>query len=105
MQQDEVWLADLGGQAGRRPVVILTRSNIIPQLSSLTVMPLTTNVRAIPTHVRLTRADGMRKECAATADNIGTFEKSVLLYRLAQLSPAKMLEIFHAIHVAFDMPL
>jgi mRNA interferase MazF len=104
MRQSEVWLADLGGAAGRRPVVILTRNNIIPQLSKLTVMPLTTNVRQIPTHVRLTRADGMREVCAATADNIGTFEKSSLLYRLAQLSPEKMLEIFQAIRVAFDMP-
>jgi mRNA interferase MazF len=104
MQQGDIWIADLEPPQGRRPVIILTRSAVIPHLTSITVIPVTTHIRTIPTQVRLTVADGVRRECAATADNIGTFHKRVFRHRVGTLSASKMYDIFRALRAAFDMP-
>jgi len=43
----------------RRPVLILTRNSAIPVLTSLTVAPITSIIRAIPTEVRLSQTEGL----------------------------------------------
>jgi mRNA interferase MazF len=43
----------------RRPVLILTRDSAIAVLNSVTVAPITSTIRSIPTEVILTEADGL----------------------------------------------
>ena len=38
----------------RRPVVVLTRNSAIPYLTSLTVAPITSTIRNVPSEVLLT---------------------------------------------------
>ncbi len=47
----------------RRPVLILTRNSAISFLNSVTIAPITTTIRDIPTEVYLSPADGMLTEC------------------------------------------
>ncbi len=47
----------------RRPVLILTRNSAIGFLNSVTIAPITTTIRDIPTEVHLSPADGMLTEC------------------------------------------
>lgn len=54
----------------RRPVLILTRDSAIPDLAWITVAPITTRLRNIPTEVWLDESDGMREESAVNLDNI-----------------------------------
>ena len=42
----------------RRPLLILTRDSIIPVLGEVTVAPLTTTIRNIPSEVALSKGDG-----------------------------------------------
>ena len=42
MKRGEIWDADIGGKAGRRPAVVLTRSEAIPYLSKVIVADVTT---------------------------------------------------------------
>jgi mRNA-degrading endonuclease toxin of MazEF toxin-antitoxin module len=51
MKRGDVWEADLGGQAGKRPVVILTRGAVIPHLNKVTVAEITTQGKGYPTEV------------------------------------------------------
>lgn len=105
MEQGEVWWARLGGEAGVRPAVILTRSWMIPRLTHVSVAQLTRSVRNIPTHVRLSQVgDGVQHDCAANLDNIQTISKVDLLEKIVRLRHERMDEIFAAIRVAFDMP-
>jgi mRNA interferase MazF len=104
MEQGEVWLAYVSGPAGQRPVVILTRSRIIPYLTNLTVAPITRSVRQIPTHVPLLRQDGLDHDSVATLDNIMTIPKSAFSDKIVRLRHEKMDQIFAAIRAAFDMP-
>jgi len=41
MKRGDIWEADLGARAGKRPVVILTRSAVIPHLNKVTVAEIT----------------------------------------------------------------
>lgn len=74
----------------RRPVLILTRDSAIPVLNSVTVAPITSTIRSIPTEVVLTSNDGLPDSCAANFDNIQTVPKANIGSRIAHLSAAKM---------------
>lgn len=91
----------------RRPVLILTRNSAISFLHSITVAPITTTVRDIPSEVLLTRKDGLWTECAANMDNIQTVPKDRLGPVIAYLSPDRMTEVNRAVAFALglDTPL
>ena len=87
----------------RRPVLILTRDSAIPVLNSVTVAPVTSTVRGIPTEVELTESDGMPMDCAANFDNIQTVPKRSLGNRITRLSPAKLAAAAAAISFALGL--
>lgn len=103
-RQGEARWADASEPFGRRPVLVLTRSAVIPHLSNVTVAPLTTRVRHVQSEVLLGKADGLIKPCAVSLENIQTFPKNAIDARIAVLSKRKMLLVWEAIRFAFDMP-
>lgn len=74
----------------RRPVVVLTRDSAIAYLGELTVAPVTSTVRGIPSEVPLGREDGMPRECAVNLDHLQTVSKGRIEGRITALSSAKM---------------
>jgi mRNA interferase MazF len=76
----------------KRPVLILTRDSAIAVLNSVTVAPITSTIRSIPTEVVLTKADGLPTSCAANFDNLQTVPKSNIGDRIARLTTQKMKE-------------
>jgi mRNA interferase MazF len=87
----------------RRPVLILTRNSAIGFLNALTVAPVTTTVRDIPSEVFLTAEDGLITDCAANMDNIQTVPKHNLGSLIAYLSSEKMEEVNGAIAFALGL--
>ena len=77
----------------RRPVVILTRDSALEFLGEVTVAPVTSTIRDIPSEVLLTKADGMPRECAVNLDHIQTVSKGKIGALIAPLGPSKMLEL------------
>ena len=55
-----------------RPVLILTRASAIPYLSRVTIAPITSTIRGVPSEVALGVEDGMRQPCAANLHNLIT---------------------------------
>ena len=51
-------------------MLILTRDSAIGVLNSVTVAPITSTIRSIPTEVILTETDGLPNTCAANFDNL-----------------------------------
>jgi len=84
----------------RRPVLILTRNSAIGVLTSLTVAPITTIIRAIPTEVRLSQADGLLTDCAVNLDNIQTVQKAKVGAFITHLSSHHMQAVRKAIEFA-----
>ena len=87
----------------RRPVLILTRDSAISFLHGITVAPITTTVRDIPSEVFLTRDDGLLTECAANMDNLQTVPKDRLGPVITYLSPARMAEVNRAVAFALGL--
>ncbi len=77
----------------RRPVVILTRDSALEFLGEVTVAPITTTIREIPTEVVLTKADGMPRDCAVNLDHIQTVSEPKIGPLITTLSREKMLEL------------
>jgi mRNA interferase MazF len=102
MKQGDVCWLTFRPPDKRRPVLILTRSAIIPLLANVTVAPITTGVRNIPTEVFLSPEDGLFEDCAVNLDNIQTVSKAHLDEYIAALEPEVRREVRAAIAFAFD---
>jgi len=87
----------------RRPVLILTRTSAIGYLNALTVAPITTTIRNIPSEVFLSQEDGLLTDCAANFDNIQTVPKLQISSLITSLSPLRMREVGRAIRFALGM--
>ena len=74
----------------KRPVLILTRESALDFLGEVTVAPITSTQRDIPSEVVLTRADGVPRECAVNLDHLQTVPKARIGQLIARLSTDRM---------------
>ena len=70
MKRGDIFWADLGRPAGRRPVLVVTRSVAIPVLSSVVVAPCTRTIRDIASEIPLGLEEGLPDECVAVCDSL-----------------------------------
>jgi mRNA interferase MazF len=87
----------------KRPVLILTRNSVMEYLGEVTVAPITSTVRNIPSEVVLSKADGMPRDCAVNCDHLQTVSKGKIGSLITSLPRAKMVEIGRAIRFALDI--
>ena len=80
-----------------RPVVVLTRDSAIGYLSTVTVAPITSTIRGVPSEVVLNEGDGMKSVCAVNLHNAITISSDRLGRRVARLSSLRMNEICAAL--------
>ena len=104
LAQGQVWWADLPAPAGRRPVLILTRSSVANRLNSVIVAPITTTVRNIDSEVALGPEDGLPQPCTASIDNLVALPRNRLASPIATIGAERMPEVFRAIRYVFNMP-
>jgi mRNA interferase MazF len=101
MNQGDVYWHTFRMPDKRRPVLILTRNSAIPFLSGITIAPITTTIRGIPSEVVLTSAeDGVPADCAVNADNLQTVQKAGLGAYITHLSLERMREVRAAVEFA-----
>lgn len=81
----------------KRPVVVLTRDSAIAYLSAVTVAPITSTIRGVPSEVVLNEEDGMKAPCVVNLHNLITISQSRLGRRVAQLSSLRREEICEAL--------
>ena len=74
----------------KRPVLILTRDSAVEFLGEVTVAPITSTVRDIPSEVLLTKAEGMPRDCAVNLDHLQTVAKGKIGSLITTLSASKM---------------
>ncbi|HET8930082.1 MAG TPA: type II toxin-antitoxin system PemK/MazF family toxin [Acidimicrobiales bacterium] len=70
--RNEIYWADLGPPAGRRPVCVLTRDAAIEVLTSVTCAPITRTMRGIRSEVEIGVAEGLPEPCVISCDNVIT---------------------------------
>lgn len=103
MNQGDVYWYTFHSPDKRRPVLILTRNSAIKFLTGVTIAPITSTIRGIPSEVVLTVADGLFNDCAANFDNIQTVQKANLGAFITHLSAAKMRAVRAAIEFALGL--
>jgi mRNA interferase MazF len=87
----------------KRPVVILTRDSVLQYLGDVTVAPITTTVREIPSEVFLSKHDGVRRDCAINCDHIQTVSKGKIGALITRLSSAHLSAVSQAIGFALNL--
>lgn len=97
MKRGEVRWYTFSGPDKKRPVVILTRDSALEFLGEVTVAPITSTIRDIPSEALLTKADGMPQECAINLDHVQTVSKGKIGSLITTLSPEKVLELRSAL--------
>lgn len=82
--QAELWLMETPNQK-RRPVLVVTRDEVIPVLNNVVVAPITSTIRNIPTCIPVGPDQGIDHDSVATFDNLAAVPKAVLTKRLGKL--------------------
>jgi mRNA interferase MazF len=87
----------------KRPVLLLTRTSVIEYLGEVTVAPITSTIRDIPSEVALSTVDGMPRECAVNLDHIQTVSKGKIGALITELSLEKLSGVRQALSFAQDL--
>lgn len=103
MKRGEIRWYKFGAPDKKRPVLILTRDSILEYLGEVTVAPITSTVRDIPSEIFLSREDGMRKGCAINCDHIQTVSKGKIGALITRLSHEKLEGVRNAIVFALNL--
>ncbi len=82
--QAEIWLMETPNQK-RRPVLIVSRDEVIPVLNNVVVAPVTSTRARHPDLHSVGPDEGIDHDSVATFDNLAAVPKSVLTTRLGQL--------------------
>lgn len=96
-----IHIADVGTKP--RPVLVLTRETVRPVLNTVTIAPITSTIRDIPTEVRLDSSNGLENECVVLLDKITTIPAAALGHRIGYLHPGQERSLGAAIRAAFDL--
>ncbi|MGH7296940.1 MAG: type II toxin-antitoxin system PemK/MazF family toxin [Polyangiaceae bacterium] len=104
MQQFEIWWASLPEPAGRRPVMLLSRTAALPYLTRVLVVEVTTTVRGIPQEVTLGKREGLPRSCVANLDALRTVPTSCLVARLGGIPHRRHVEVKRALGHVLHWP-
>lgn len=103
MKRGEIRWYKFSAPDKKRPVLILTRDSILDYLGEVTVAPITTTIRDIPSEVFLSKDDGLPKDCAVNCDHIQTVAKGKLGPIITTLTLTKLKKITQAVRFALDI--
>ncbi len=81
----------------KRPVVVLSRDSAIRYLATVTVAPITSTIRGVPSEVPLDEEDGMKTACAVNLHNTVTVSQARLGKRVARLNSLRMDQVCAAL--------
>jgi len=90
MQRGEIRWYQFRRPDKRRPVLILTRGSALEYLGEMTIAPITTTIRDIPSEVVLSSIDGVPEDCAINLDHIQTVSRAKIGGLIARLGDQKM---------------
>jgi len=100
LARGEVRLCRFPSPDKERPVLVLTRNNVIDRLGNVTIAPITSTVRGVDSEVFLDEGDGMKGPCAINLHNVATIPQSSLGPIVARLSALRLRAVCTAMNYA-----
>ncbi|MBI2169572.1 MAG: type II toxin-antitoxin system PemK/MazF family toxin [Actinobacteria bacterium] len=99
MTRGEIWLAQVGRK--RRPVLVLTRSEVLDVRSLVTVAEITTSLRGLAAEVPIDhRAAGLERQSVVNCDGIHTMTQASLTTHVGEAGHDTMRRVCAAISYA-----
>ena len=98
MNRGEIWLAEVGRK--RRPVLVLTRSEVIDVRALVTVAEITTSRRGLAAEVDLDDDVELDQPSAINCDGLHTVAQSSLTTHISSVSDRTMRQVCSAVHYA-----
>lgn len=99
MTRGEVWLAEVGRK--RRPVLVLTRTDVLDVRALVTVAEITTSARGLAVEVTLDHvAVGLDHESLVNCDGLHTIAQTMLTTRLGAVDEATLQRVCSAVSYA-----
>lgn len=100
VRRGDIWLYRFAAPDKRRPVVVLSRAEVIGLLRTVMVAPVTSAVHGAPSEVPLDVEHGLKGPSAVNLDHVQTVEKARLEHWVGSLGPATMRQVCRALAVA-----
>jgi mRNA-degrading endonuclease toxin of MazEF toxin-antitoxin module len=99
MTRGEVWLAEVGRK--RRPVLVLTRSEVLDVRLLVTVAEISTAARGLAAEVAIDHeAVGLDQPSVVNCDGLHTVAQSRLTQRIGDVDEATLDRVCHAVSYA-----
>ena len=100
INRGEIWLYAFSRPDKRRPVLVLTRQEVIDLLHTVMVAPITSAIRGAPSEVIIGTEEGLKHPSAVNLDHIQTVEKQALKAFVGSLEKSKMDSVCKALSIA-----
>lgn len=100
VSRGEIWRYRFAAPDKKRPVLILTRQEVIGLLHTVMVAPITSTIRGAPSEVVIGAMEGLKRESAVNLDHVQTVERARLEGYVGHLGLDKMREVCRALSVA-----
>ena len=100
VNRGEIWLYRFKAPDKRRPVVVISRQDVIPLLHTVMVAPVTSTRRGAPSEVPVGVAEGLKHDSAVNLDHVQTVERARLVAFVGALDPTRMRALCRALAIA-----
>ena len=100
VNRGEIWLYTFRPPDKRRPVLVLTRPDVIPLLSTVMVAPITSTIRGAPSEVVVGVDEGLKAASAVNLDHVQTVAQEALRHYVGSLSREKMAAVCRGLAIA-----
>ena len=100
VNRGEIWNYRFKAPDKRRPVLILSRQEVIPLLHTVMVAPITSTHRGAPSEVTVGLKEGLKHASAVNLDHVQTVERARLVSFIGSLDAAQMRHVCRALAVA-----
>lgn len=100
VNRGEIWQYRFKAPDKRRPVLVLSRQEVIPLLHTVMVAPITSTRRGAPSEVPVGPDEGLKHDSAVNLDHVQTVERARLTAFVGTLSAVRMRDVCRALGIA-----
>ena len=100
LNRGEIWQYTFKAPDKRRPVVIISRQEVIPLLRTVMVAPITSTIHGSPAEVAVGIDEGLPGASAANLDHVQTVDQARLSRLVGRLPESRMREVCRALACA-----